>query len=122
TPLRFWLTEYSVRLSYQCYEIPATEIAQMTTTHITDDDRLIGLGNILAGQIRTALDAFEAMEAEGPMPANEMARGERIMAPSQATVAEMLACKPSTLLGFFALELAAKWADGVPLGLVAAES
>ncbi|GEM_PF-1958645 len=92
----------------------------MTTTH-DNDARLIDLGNTLAGQIRTALDAFEALEVEAPDPAEEMARGEQIMAPSQATVAEMLALKPATLLGFYALDLAAKWADGQSPGFVPAE-
>ena len=93
----------------------------MTITNTPADARLIDLGNTLAGQIRTALDALDAMEAEGPMPTNEMERAEQIMAPSQATVAEMLALKPSTLLGFFALEMAARWADGQSMGVVPAE-
>lgn len=92
----------------------------MTTTN--DDAHLIDLGNTLAGQIRDALDAFDAMEAEGPMPANEMERAEQIMAPSQATVAEMLALKPCSLLGFFALEMAARWADGQSMGVVPADA
>lgn len=92
----------------------------MTTT-TNDDTRLIDLGNTLAGQIRTALDALAAMEAEGPMPVNEMARAEQIMAPSQATVAEMLALKPCSLMGFFAAEMAARWADGQAMGVVPAE-
>ena len=91
----------------------------MTTTN--DDTRLIDLGNTLAGQIRAALDAFEALEIEAPGPAEEMARGEQIMAPSQATVAEMLALKPCSLMGFFAAEMAARWADGQAMGVVPAE-
>lgn len=80
------------------------------------DTRLIELADILAGQIRVALDAYEAIESETLSVEEEGRRGDAIMAASEATVAEMLTCKPSTFLGFAALEMAARWAVGETFG------
>ena len=78
---------------------------------------------MLRDRIIRMLERVLGAEAHDPDPAtmNAMERAEAIMAPSQTTVAEMLALKPSTLMGFYALDLAAKWADGQSPGFVPAE-
>ncbi|GAB5430516.1 MAG: hypothetical protein Devi2KO_39750 [Devosia indica] len=93
----------------------------MTTTN-NDDTRMLTLADLLAAEIRTAMDDFETLEAEAPPVDVEMAAGDAIMARSEALVSEMLALKPATFLGFVAQEMAARWANGEAFGVVPADA